>query len=423
MITDVLWFILLLLLAIGIYWVRQDEWLRSQWHKILDHPTAILCSIIIALFIGITTLDSIRFGEQHKTLLDRAFNHLTQPETTYSKPFATHSLTKETVRSGQAVARIAPLLKHTQKDMPKIQRLLLNVLWSLACTVILIIPLLFAWRRLKPSNFQHDAFLLKSMLCLIALISWLIITSHHYHILGTDKVGNDVFLESLKGVRTAVLIGTLTTFIMLPFAIALGVIAGYFRGWIDDIVQYIYTTLNAIPGILLISAMILLAQAVIQNNLDWFDSELARIDFRFLMLCLILGLTSWTGLCRLLRAETLKLRNLDYVNAAYAFGCKSPHILRQHILPNISHLIIISVVVDFSSLVLAEAVLSYIGIGVEPSMPSWGNMINHARLELARIPIVWWTLVATFSFMLLLVLAVNLLADRVRDVFDPKYHC
>lgn len=135
---------------------------------------------------------------------------------------------------------------------------------------------------------------------------------------------------------------------------------------------------------------------------------------------MIIGLTGWTGLARLLRAETLKLRELDYVTAARAFGVSRPRILARHILPNVQHIILISVVMDFSGLVLAEAILSYVGVGVDPVMNSWGNMINAARMELAREPVVWWPLTAAFGFMFTLVLAANLFADVVRDAFDPR---
>jgi peptide/nickel transport system permease protein len=145
-----------------------------------------------------------------------------------------------------------------------------------------------------------------------------------------------------------------------------------------------------------------------------------RADMRLLFLCMILGITSWTGLCRLLRGETLKLRELDYVQAGSAFGVSHLRIMLRHLLPNLMHLVMISVVLDFSSLVLAEAVLSYVGVGVDPTTLSWGNMINSARLEMAREPVVWWSLTSAFVFMFTLVLAANLFSDAVRDAFDPR---
>ena len=116
----------------------------------------------------------------------------------------------------------------------------------------------------------------------------------------------------------------------------------------------------------------------------------------------------------------MKLREVDYVQAAQAFGVGDFTIILRHLLPNVMHIVMISIVLDFSGLVLAEAVLSYINIGVDPSMHSWGNMINSARLEMAREPVVWWSLAAAFVFMFVLVLAANLFSDAVRDAFDPR---
>jgi peptide/nickel transport system permease protein len=130
--------------------------------------------------------------------------------------------------------------------------------------------------------------------------------------------------------------------------------------------------------------------------------------------------TSWTGLCRLLRGETLKLREVEYIQAAHALGSSHVSILSRHVIPNVMHLVLIAVVLDFSGLVLAEAVLSYVGVGVDPTTDSWGNMINGARLEMAREPMVWWSLAAAFVFMFTLVLAANLFSDAVRDAFDPR---
>ena len=143
-------------------------------------------------------------------------------------------------------------------------------------------------------------------------------------------------------------------------------------------------------------------------------------DKKLVFLCIILGITSWTGLSRLIRAEVLKLREIEYIQAAEAFGVKKYKIIIKHLLPNFMHIILISIVLRFSGLVLAEAVLAYVGIGVDPSMHSWGNMINQARLELARDPVVWWNLMAAFIFMLGLVLPANIFGDAVRDALDPK---
>jgi len=207
---------------------------------------------------------------------------------------------------------------------------------------------------------------------------------------------------------------------MLPPALIFGLAAGYFKGWVDDVIQYIYTTLTAIPGVLLIAAAVLMMQVYIDTNPDLFPTSAQRADLRLFLLCMILGLTGWAGLCRLLRAEALKLRELEYVQAARAFGISHFTVMLRHLLPNVMHIVLITVVLEFSALVLYEAVLSYLGIGVDPTMNSFGTMIDKSRLEMSRDPMIWWNLLAAFVFMLTLVLAANLFADGVRDAFDPR---
>ncbi|MBI0419765.1 MAG: ABC transporter permease, partial [Nitrosospira sp.] len=273
------------------------------------------------------------------------------------------------------------------------------------------------WRNETESPWKY---VLLTLALIFSLAGTAITLSAHYHILGTDKVGQDVFYQSLKSIRTGLVIGTLTTLIMLPFAILLGIMAGYFKGWVDDVIQYTYTTLSSIPSVLLIAAAVLMMQVYTETHLELFDTIAARADLRLLFLCIILGVTSWTGLCRLLRGETLKLREMEYIQAAHAFGASHWRIISRHILPNVMHIILITTVMDFSGLVLAEAVLSYVGVGVDPSMISFGTMINAARLEMAREPMVWWPLLSAFSFMFALVLSANLFADSVQDAFNPR---
>ena len=167
----------------------------------------------------------------------------------------------------------------------------------------------------------------------------------------------------------------------------------------DDAVFFLISTLAAMPGLLLLIALItVLGRGPVQ-------------------VCVALGVTGWVGLCRLVRGETLKLRELDYVKAARALGVSDFRILLRHILPNLMHLVIITFVLMFSGLVLAEAVLSWLGIGLEGS---WGQMIDQARDELSREPVVWWNLVASATALFVLILAVNRIGDAVRDVLDPR---
>ncbi len=224
----------------------------------------------------------------------------------------------------------------------------------------------------------------------------------HSHLFGTDRIGMDVLCQGLKSIRTGIIIGLLTTLLAIPFALFFGIIAGYFGGWVDDSVQYICAVLSSIPSVLFIAAfMIIFGQGLPQ-------------------LCLAMGIASWTGLCRLLRGETLRLRETEFVQASIALGSPSWRILARHILPNVLHLVLITIVLRFSNEVLAEAALTYLGIGVGADTMSWGTMINDARTELTRDPVIWWKLSCAFVFMLGLVLPANIFGDAVRDALDPN---
>ena len=259
------------------------------------------------------------------------------------------------------------------------------------------------------------------MLTTLALVAGpAIALMNHWHVLGTDRTGNDVLYQSLKSIRTAFVIGSLATVATLPFAVVLGIMAGYLRGWVDEAIQYFYTVLSSVPGVLLIAACVLMVQVFLDTHPDWFETGVERADVRLFLLCAVLGITGWAGLARLLRAETLKLRELEYVQAAQAFGVGAARIMARHVFPNVAHLMLIVTVLEFSSLILYEAVLSYVGVGVDPTMNSFGGMINLARLEMSLDPVVWWSFAAAFGFMVALVLAANLFADGVRDAFDPR---
>jgi peptide/nickel transport system permease protein len=222
------------------------------------------------------------------------------------------------------------------------------------------------------------------------------------HIFGTDGTGEDVFYLSLKGARTAFIIGGLTQLIVTPIALLLGMSAGYFGKRTDDIIQYVYSVLASIPSILLLIALLLV---------------LGRGLFS---LCIALGITSWVGLCRLIRGETLKHRDREYVRAARALGVSNTRLLTRHVLPNLLPVVIIQITLGVSGLILNEAILSYLAIGVEPGTGSWGNMLDAARLELAREPIIWWNVTAAATALFILVLAFNILGDAIRDAVDPR---
>jgi peptide/nickel transport system permease protein len=463
--TDALVFLLLAVICVSAVHARRQEHLRASWRRVAQSPAAMSAALILLSFIIIGFMDSLHFqkgleakndqGQRReagaariyapevKSVLDLALSHLaSRGERTYSAPLATHAYSKEAMEGADGFpVRDYPRLRHggTHLKDPQTQWLpdvLLTAVKGAALAVIawyvLSLLILIAAR---PADTPVNAFtaavwrgetelpwraVLITLGLMLLLALPVVLLAREYHVLGTDKVGQDVLYLSLKSIRTALVIGTLTTLVMLPFAVLFGIMAGYFRGWIDDLIQYLYTTLNSIPSVLLIAAAVLVLQVQMDARPELFPTAAHRADFRLLFLCIILGITSWTGLCRLLRGETLKLRELEYVQAAQAFGVSQWRIMWRHLLPNVMHVVLISVVMDFSGLVLTEAVLSYVGVGVDPSMTSFGTMINAARLEMGREPMVWWSLASAFVFMLLLVLSANLLADAVRDAFDPR---
>lgn len=457
--TDALVFLLVFLTSIFIWYVRDNEHLLTPWRRVGHSASGMSALTVLLFFIIVGLLDTLHFRPalEHKNIhgetvysvevlsvLDLLLTPLrTHVEKTYSAPLATHLYTKETFElpDGNQIRAFARLEfggshlidpdSEYQSDINN--RIVKGIGLGLFFWIILhaILCLIMArrtkqrftvcfqsiWRR--TTEIPWHAILI-TLAIILALSGMVFMLATHYHVLGTDKVGQDILYLSLKSIRVALIIGTLTTLIMLPFALLLGITAGYFRGWIDDIIQYIYTTLNSIPSVLLIAATILMMQVYIETHTESFETTAARADVRLLCLCLILGITSWTSLCRLLRGETLKLREMEYIQAAHAFGVSHWRIISRHILPNVMYIVLIATVMDFSGLVLAEAVLSYVGVGVDPSMISFGTMINAARLEMAREPMVWWTLLSAFSFMFILVLSANLFADAVQKALDPR---
>ena len=417
---DALFWLLTGLTALWAFRKRRDVYVRAMWRRIFRSPAVSASAVVLAAFFSIATLDAIHWRTHQGrivSLLDTAMAHtIASSERTYSAPFAVREYTKSIVTQHGKPSQIYRPLRHVHPQ-GGLRDGLIGVLGGLAAVLL---PIVWLYRRFG----RDDAVAWRSAAATFALVGafggWVYAMSFHYHVLGTDKVGEDVLYMTLKSIRTGVLIGTLSTLVTLPFALALGMAAGYFRGLVDDIVQYLYTTLSSVPGVLLIAAAVLGMEVGLQAHPELFRSSLERADVRLVFLIVILGITGWTGLCRMVRAETMRIAKLDFVTAAQAFGVRPWRILRRHVLPNLAHIVIISVVLDFSSLVLAEAVLSYVGIGVDPTMYSWGNMINQARLEMARDPMVWWPLLAAFVSMFALVLAANIVADRIQYVLDPR---
>jgi len=440
--------------------IRRNARAQANWMHVLRDAPAMCAAVVLGVFITIALLDSVHFrprlsaiegasadaqvayGTRTLSIFDALMSHAIESrEKTYSTPLAYWSFQKETQVVDSKEMRGNPRLAYGGSHLTEpehewradiaarsFQGALIGMLVgiAIAAAAVSLLGRRHGGVRNSLSQIARGATeipwrpMLITVIAVAMIIGWLTAVWPYYHPFGTDRTGNDVLYQALKSIRTAVVIGSLATIATLPLAIVLGILAGYFKGWVDDGIQYFYTVLSSIPPILLVAAFVLLINVYIDQHADAFETGVERAEFRLFLLCLILGVTGWATLCRLLRAETLKIAELDYVQAAHAFGVSKWRVMARHVLPNVMHLVLIVAVLDFSALVLYEAVLSYVGVGVDPNSSSFGSMINLARSEMSRDPVVWWNLATAFTFMLALVLAANLFADAVREAFDPR---
>ncbi len=459
--TDAVMWALVVALLVYARVVWRSPNLRASWTLVFRDAAAFASAIVLGLCLVLTLLDSIHFrralpaastgsptaAKAYDTRTQSALDSLLSRqvesrEATYSRPLAYQSFTLESLTVDGEVRRLPPRLLHGGAHLRDPQRQWAGDIGARVAAGLAIgagaALLLGAWIVLGVARRNgwpwgealgrvlrdetdirwRAALMMLTILCLLVGPAALLMSD--YHLLGTDRTGNDVLYQALKSIRTAFVIGTLATVATLPLAVGLGLMAGYFKGWVDEAIQYLYTVLSSVPNVLLIAACVLMVQVFLDQHPEMFETGAERADLKLFLLCAILGVTGWAGLCRLLRAEALKLRELEYVQAATAFGVGPWRIMVRHLLPNVMHLVLITTVLDFSGLILYEAVLSYVGVGVDPSMNSFGGMINLARSEMSRDPLVWWSFAAAFGFMVTVVLAANFFADGVRDAFDPR---
>jgi len=304
--TDYLIYLLLVVVLISILFIRRNEHLSNPWRQVISRPINVVAVVVLLSFTVIGILDSIHFRYTNVTeqtginQVQSVFDVLAGDmpkfvESTYSAPFAVTSFAKENIeQSDGTIVRDYPRLKYAgshlddpkDRDLDILQRVIgcviqVLILWAAFCVV-------YTFLASRKHELSYDKFIAKlllgklsfpwrTFLVTIGLIFLLVMLvaaiSPYYHIFGTSKIGEDVLYQSLKSIRTGMVIGTITTLVMLPFALLLGTMAGYFGGWIDDLIQYIYTTLSSIPGVLLIAAAVLTLQVVISRNEHLFQTK------------------------------------------------------------------------------------------------------------------------------------------------------
>ncbi len=284
------------------------------------------------------------------------------------------------------------------------------------------------WNRLKKNRFAVLSLIIILIYIIIGILvacgvlasDWDKTVGNSYeppsweHLLGTDIFGRSVFSKTIYAVKTSLTVAFIAGIISVCIGVPLGAVAGYFGKWIDEFIVWLYTTLSTVPPILLILAFAFVLKGKVLFEGTRFEIPLSGITTVYLAI----GLTSWVGLCRLIRGEVLKHKERDYVVAARAFGASDFYIIFKHILPNVFHIVIIYFSLQFVGFIHAEVILSFLGLGAK-RQPSWGVMIDDARTVLFSQGI-WWEFAAATAGIFFISLALNIFGDALRDALDPK---
>lgn len=286
-----------------------------------------------------------------------------------------------------------------------------------------------AWRR-----FQKHHMAVAGSVGLILIILFIIVGSIFYtekyanyvdvlnrlqppsqdHFFGTDSTGRDVFARIIYGGQISLFIGILSVTVALILGVTIGGLAGYIGGWVDSVLMRFTEAILSIPSLFML---------IVLGKL--FSSEIPTAQFMgrtfsgsVLVVILVIGLTSWMYLARIVRANILSLREMDYVSASLALGASHVRVLLRHLLPNTMMIIIVTATLGLANAIISEAYVSFLGLGVQPPTASWGNLMDQSISLIQRG--VWWMWVFPSLFIVLTILCVNLIGDGLRDAFDPR---
>lgn len=244
--------------------------------------------------------------------------------------------------------------------------------------------------------------------------------------LGTDRLGRSNFLRAIYSIRVAILVGLVTGLISVLIGAVMGLLAGYFGGWTDVFITWLYSTFASIPNIVLLILLVYVFREgtidqIINDNTGGLLEKLlggSRLDATLIPVYVAFCATFWIGPCRVIRGETMKLREQEYIQAAQVLGYSRGRILFRHLLPNVSHLMLINFSLLFIGAIKSEVILSFLGLGVQEGA-SWGIMISFAKDEVVNGD--FWQIGVATAFMFVLVLAFNILSDAMQDILDPKH--
>ena len=272
-----------------------------------------------------------------------------------------------------------------------------------------------AWHRLLKNRAAVAGLLvLLSMAVMVTVGPWLSSWDHeipdwdHYstppsletgHVFGTDALGRDLFVRTMVGGRISLLVGVVATLVSLLIGVTYGAVAGYFGGRVDNVMMRFVDAIYAMPFMF----FVILLMVIFGRNI--------------FLIFVAIGAINWLDMARIVRGQTLSLKNKEFVEAARASGAAEAHIIRRHIIPNLLGVVIVYVTLTIPQVILVESFLSFLGLGVQEPLTSWGALVNEGAQELETAP---WSLLFPASFLALTLFAFNFLGDGLRDALDPK---